>query len=126
MSGQADIFAAISAQLQEIRQNQTRDQDNASESRRRVHERLDEQTKALHALELQIAALAQRQDTMEEAFAAASPTLSEFTRTKLRIAGAGMLGAALWKVGAGLLAAAYGVYAWRAEIWAVLTKLMAR
>lgn len=130
MSSQtADYSPSIKAifdQLEEIRTSQATDRSNSSESRRRVYDRLNEVSEVLHTMALKQASMDQRMAMMEETYAAAAPTLSEFSKTKQRVVGAGILGRVLWKVGAALLAGACSLYIWRADIWAALVKVMAK
>jgi len=120
------IATAIHQRLDTMQQEQVRDRANASESRRRVHERLDNQTKGIHDLALKVASMDHRMEKMETAQAAAAPTLSEMKKVKQRVIDAGALGRVLWKAGAFLLLLASALYSIRAEIWSAISKLMSK
>ena len=124
--GFPDYTSLMLSQLEEIRRTLARDRENASESRRRVYEQLGEVTKGVHEIAVEQAAMKQRMAMMEETYAAATPTLSEFTKVKHWIDGAGLFGGILWKIGAALLAAAYTLYVWRADLWAALGRMLAK
>lgn len=81
----------------------------ASESRRRVHERLDEHTKLLLDQGSRLAGV-------ERSVEAEAPTWAEYRALKARALGAGMLGRTLWRVGGWLIAGAAALIALRHDI----------
>lgn len=129
MFGMADentILSLIMARVEEVAinqrdlQTQQRESERlASESRRRVHEKQDEQNQLLLKLD-------HRLSTVEKSVEAEAPTWAEYRAYKARAAGAGMLGRMLWKTGAWLIAAAAAFYALRNEITALWHWFMSR
>lgn len=103
-------YALILDRLGRIETRMDADKADASESRRRVHEKLEQQGLTLVALDHRMAAV-------EKSVDSAAPTLSEFAQRKAQAQGAGMLGRALWYIGGWLLGGAAGIYALRDQIY---------
>lgn len=82
---------------------------SASESRGRMHQKLERQGELLLTIDGRVTAV-------EKAVACAQPTLREYAETKLKVATAGMLGRGLWRVGRWLLGGAVALYALRHDI----------
>jgi hypothetical protein len=81
---------------------------DASESRRRTHEKMDALGTELHSVRSEVRDLAERVTTIE-------PTWKDYLRKQDQVRGAGALGRALWRIGGWLLAAAVplaGIYSW--------------
>ena len=81
----------------------------ASDSRRRVHEKLESHGTLLLKIDHRVSAV-------EKAVDSAAPTLKEYAEIKAKVSGAGLLGLKLWKTGAWLLTAAAGLYALRHDL----------
>lgn len=81
---------------------------DASESRRRTHEKMDKLSQDVHSLQSEVRDLSDRVTEIE-------PTWKDYLRKQDQVRGAGTLGRAIWKAGGWVLAAAValvGFYAW--------------
>lgn len=126
MAEDGAILTLIMARLEEVAinqrdlQTQMRESERSSaESRRRVHEKQDEQNQLLLKLD-------HRLSTVENAVEAEAPTWAEYRALKARAAGAGTLGRVIWKVGAALVVVVGALYALRNDIAAFWQWLMTR
>lgn len=81
----------------------------ASESRRRMHERQENQGEVLIKIDHRVAAV-------EKAVDSAAPTLKEYAEMKAKVAGAGLLGRKLWKLGIAVIGGAVLLYNGRQHI----------
>lgn len=81
---------------------------DASESRRRTHEKMDALGKEMHSMRSDIQSLTSRVTAIE-------PTWQDYLTKQQQVRGAGTLGRALWRIGGWLLSAAValaGLWAW--------------
>ena len=81
---------------------------DASESRRRTHEKMDKLSQDVHSLQAEVRDLSDRVTEIE-------PTWKDYLRKQDQVRGAGKLGRALWIIGGGVLTTAgilYGAYGW--------------
>lgn len=81
---------------------------DASDSRRRTHEKIDNLGAEIHSIRGEVRTLTKRVTDME-------PSWTDYLQKQQQVRGAGTLGRAIWKAGGWLLAAAvalYGAYAW--------------
>ncbi len=81
----------------------------SSDSRRRVHEKLDAQNIVMHTMD-------GRLTVVEQSVASAAPSLREYAELKAKAAGAGWLGAKLWRLGGWVIGAAAILYGLRDDI----------
>lgn len=103
----SDAFAMIGELKGKLDMIVTSMQD-ASDSRRRTHEKMDALGQELHSVRSEVRDLAERVTDIE-------PTWKDYLRKQDQVRGAGTLGKAIWKAGGWLLAAAVaivGFYAW--------------
>lgn len=98
-------IGALSASMQNIE----REMAEARESRRRQFEKLEGMERRLDRIEF-------RQENTEKTLGVMSPTVQEFATMKMQAAGAGKMGALLWKLGGWILAAAAGAAAYWSAI----------
>jgi hypothetical protein len=106
----SDAFAMIGELKGKLDMIVTSMQD-ASESRRRTHEKMDALGRDLHTVSSEVRDLTDRVTAIE-------PTWKDYLRKQDQVRGAGTLGRAIWKVGGWVLAAAValvGFYAWVAS-----------
>lgn len=103
------------AMAEAIRQSEL----SASDSRRRMHERMDKHTELLLDISPRVASL-------EHSVEVQAPTLEEYRTLKAKALGAGSLGKALWRMGAWLIGAAAALIALRHDIADFLRWLMSR
>lgn len=91
----------------------------ASDSRRRMHERLDEQAVSLIDI-------GHRMKAVERSMEAEAPTWAEYRSLKAKAAGAGTLGRILWRTGGWLIGVAAALIALRHDIAEFLRWLVSR
>lgn len=109
VSTDSHLLTLILERLTHIEGRMEADKTAAIDSRRRVHDKLEQHGNLLIVID-------HRVTTVEKAVDGAAPQLKEYTEVKAKIAGAGMLGIRLWKIGVWLLGAAVGIYALRHDI----------
>lgn len=119
MSTSDVMLAAVSEDLRQIRSEMRADRDNASESRRRVYEQLEDVKKGQGEQTQRLEAASTRLEAVEKSMEDAAPTLAEYRAYKQRVKGAGMLGRSLWIVGGAVLTCAGAIYGF----WGKLTAL---
>lgn len=81
---------------------------DASESRRRTHEKIDKLSAEIHSVSGEVQTLTKRVTDME-------PSWTDYLQKQQQVRGAGRLGRAVWGLGGILLTCAvalYGAYAW--------------
>jgi hypothetical protein len=103
----SDAFAMIGELKGKLDMIVTSMQD-ASESRRRTHEKMDALGRDLHTVSSEVRDLTDRVTAIE-------PTWKDYLNKQAQVRGAGKLGRALWIIGGGVLTAAgvlYGAYGW--------------
>lgn len=94
-----DVHAAmLMSRFDEIGRRMSEDRIDSNDSRRRIHEKLEDQSKVLTTLDGRV-------QKLEKAVEGAAPTLAEFTTYKEQVRGAGRLGRVLWGIGGFVLAA---------------------
>lgn len=94
-----DVRAAmLMSRFDEIGRRMSEDRVESNDSRRRIYEKLEQQSKVLTVLDGRV-------QKLEKAVEGAAPTLAEFTTYKEQVRGAGRLGRVLWGIGGFVLAA---------------------
>lgn len=79
----------------------------ASDSRRDVYKKLEEQARALQDTQHELATVKRDVESLSVSVEASKPTLAEFSSWKAQAVGAGRLGRILWIVGGALLFSAF-------------------
>ncbi|WP_289036014.1 hypothetical protein [uncultured Roseibium sp.] len=102
------IMKMMDEGFREVRAMLSEQQASASESWRRVYDKLDE--------------LQRRVDVVEKSVEASEPTLAEVRLYQQQVKGAGKLGRLLWWAGGGLLTGAVAIYSWRPVIAELLKR----
>ena len=108
-AGDTHILTLILERLSRIEDRMDADKADASESRRRVHEKMENHGNLLTAV-------VHRLDVVEKAVESAEPTLKEWRETKAKAVGAGIVGRGLWKVGVWLIGVVAIIYGLRHDI----------
>lgn len=108
----SEIFSALTSSLldrfNKVENALESDRINSSDSRRRLHDKID-------GLEKTIDGLDRRLEQLEKAVTTTNPMFTEYQAYRQRMIGAGMVGRWLWFLGGILLSAAASaaaVYAW--------------
>ena len=109
MAEETAILTMILDRLSNIENRMERDKADASDSRRRVHEKLEQHSVVLITIE-------HRVNAVEKSVDSAAPTLKEYSEYRAKAIGAGTLGRFLWRAGAWLIVAAAGAYSLRHDI----------
>ncbi|MDH6265558.1 hypothetical protein M2360_000948 [Rhizobium sp. SG_E_25_P2] len=104
-----DRLTQIDSRMNRMEERMDDEKDAASESRRRIYDRLEQQGSTLITV-------SHRMEGLEKAVAADSVTLSDFRETRAKAAAAGWVGGWLWRTGKYVLGAAAALYAMRQDV----------
>lgn len=86
------VVSIIMGGITDIKQSIAEDKRDATESRRRVYDKLEDQSRAMYELTARVA-------TVESSVASMAPSVAEFNSMRTKAAGAGKLGRFLWVTG---------------------------
>jgi hypothetical protein len=103
------ILTLILDRLSHIEDRMNEGERTASDSRRRLHEKLENHSALLLNIDHRVTAV-------EKAVDSAAPTLREYSEIKAKVSGAGLLGLKLWKLGGWILGGVAAVYALRHDL----------